>query len=246
MPQTKEDFKQNIWNLLSTDVNANLAFAQLVIAGEKHNTEYFFTQYSIPIIKWIVITVYSTADVNDVLYQFSGDYYDFVAGPGVESGTPQWYQLKRYEGRNGMKLKTWLEKHGVQYFTDKKKKTQLRSKNESNVFEYFDYEALLSIDRSVDDTVSEDLSDSDLLNRRILRKAWDALSEKDKLVLQLLIIDKTPSLEAFEILKSHIHPAGGAEVMLTWNNKRKQDAVLVMKGRSLNHLIAKFNKLKNN
>lgn len=93
----REEYEQ-LWSQLPLKVEANLAFAGLVANGESINTKYFFGDYSFPILKWVIITLYApkNKDIREVLYQFTGDYYDFVSGPLDDNNRPQWYQLTSY------------------------------------------------------------------------------------------------------------------------------------------------------
>lgn len=236
----RKDYEQ-LWTLLPTNIEANLAFAGLVANGEPINTKYFFGDYSFPILKWIIITLYSqkNKDIREVLYQFTSDYYDFVSEPYDDNNKPQWYQLTSYRGDNGLKLKTWLQAHGYQYFSKLKKKSDKQSSSERNLIEFVDYEALLGLEDG-----NSEFSDKDLFYRERLQRAWNSLSERDKDVLHFLVIEKLNWADAYDELNCYITPRGGREVMATWSDKRKQDALSLMKARSIKHLIKRFNKIK--
>lgn len=236
----REEYKQ-LWVRLPSDVEANLTFARLVIIGEPLNTEYFFGEYSFPILKWIIITLYApkNKDFREVLYQFTGDYYDFVSGPYDDNNKPQWYQLTSYRGDNGLKLKTWLRSHGYQYFSKKKIKSDKQSSSESELIEFVDYEALLGLENG-----TAEYSDKDLLYRERLQRAWSTLSERDKNILHFLVIEKLHWEDAYDELNCYINPHKGRGVMEKWSDKRKQDALSLMKARAIKHLVKRFNDLK--
>lgn len=236
----KEKYKE-LWELLPSDIKANLAFAHLVASGEPVNTQYFFGDYSLPILKWVIITLYTpkNTDIREVLYQFSGDYYDFVSSPVDENNKPQWYQLTSYRGDNGLKLKTWLQSHGYQYFSKKKIKTDKQSNSESELIEFVDYEALLGVEDG-----SDECSDKDLVYRKRLQRAWNELSERDKNILHILVVEKLHWKDAYDELNAYMKPREGRAVMEQWSDKRKQDALSLMKGRAIKHLIKRFNEQK--
>lgn len=238
---TDKNKYMELWRMLDTSVNANLQFAQLVINREPSNTKYFFGDYSYEIIKWIAITVFSVKakHVDDFIYTLYGDYFEFVANPIGKDNKPQWYQLSSYKGYNDMKLKSWLMNNAHQYFARKKKREESIALNESELLEFVDYEALISLG----DT-QEDLSDEQCIYRNRLKKAWNLLSEKDKKVIKCLILDKKNWQIAFEELKEFINPREGRQVMESWTDKRKQDALAMMKIRSVQHLSKKFNEVK--
>lgn len=236
----RKEYEQ-LWAQLPLKVEANLAFARLVASGEPINTRYFFGDYSFPILKWVIITLYTpkNKDIREVLYQFTGDYYDFVSGPLDDNNRPQWYQLTSYRGDNGLKLKTWLQSHGYQYFSKKKNKSDKQSSSESELIEFVDYEALLGLE----DGYAE-CSDKDLYYRERLQRAWSTLSERDKNILHFLVIEKLHWEDAYDELNCYINPREGRVVMEQWSDKRKQDALSLMKARAIKHLVKRFNELK--
>ena len=81
---------------------------------------------------------------------------------------------------------------------------------------------------------------------RFLRmmNAFSELSEKDQKTLQYLVMYKTNYLDAFEDLSSYINPKKGKKDMETWNNEQKQNAMSLLKGRALDHLIKRMENLK--
>ncbi len=236
----REEYEQ-LWSQLPLKVEANLAFAGLVANGESINTKYFFGDYSFPILKWVIITLYApkNKDIREVLYQFTGDYYDFVSGPLDDNNRPQWYQLTSYRGDNGLKLKTWLQSHGYQYFSKKKIKSDKQSSSESELIEFVDYEALLGLEDG-----NAECSDKDLSYRERLQRSWSTLSERDKNILHFLVIEKLHWEDAYDELNCYINPREGRAVMEQWSDKRKQDALSLMKARAIKHLVKRFNELK--
>lgn len=236
----KEKYK-DMWRMLNTSVDANLRFAQFVIDREPCNTKYFFGDYSEEIIKWIAISVFSVKAkfLDDFIYTLYGDYFEFVANPIDKNNKPQWYQLRSYKGYNGMKLKSWLMNNCHQYFARKKKKEDLRALNESEMLDFVDYEALVNLGDS-----QENLSDEECIYRDRLNKAWQLLKDKDKKVIKCLILEKKNWQDAFEELNEYINPREGRHVMETWNDKRKQDALAMMKIRAVEHLSKRFNEVK--
>lgn len=230
---------KELWKRLPFDVPANLAFAELVSKEEYYNLSYFFGEYSIPILKWIAISVFSNLPVEETIPAILGRYYEFVSSPINDKGQAMWYQLITYKGLNEQKLKSWLMTNGKRWFVHQKLKDIKQAESESGLLDFVDYEALLALGSNV-----PDLSDEDLIYRDRLSKAWTLLSEKDKNVLHYLVIEKVHWSEAYEELNIYITPQGGRGVMQSWDNKRKQDALAMMKARAIEHLIARFNQVK--
>ncbi len=233
------DYYKSLWARLPKDISANLEFARLVSSNEKYNVNYFFEGFSVPIVKWIAISLYPDKQVEYITPFILSEYYFFVANPIDDKGKAYWYQLTSYKGLNDQKLKSWLMHNSLQWFAKKRKKQTKLQKTESELLETVDYETLLMLGKDV-----PDLSDEELIYRHRLQRAWDSLSEKDKDVLQLLLIDKLYWADAFEELKVYIKPKDGPDAMEKWNNKKKQDALAGLKGYAIKHLQAKFNKEK--
>lgn len=238
---TEKEKYINIWNNLNSSVDANLQFAKLVITQEPNNTKYFFGDYSYEIIKWIAATIFNAKakDLDNFIYKLYGDYFEFVANPINEFNLPQWYQLKSYKGLNNMKLKSWLMKNSHQFFARKKKNEERKAFAENEMIDFVDYEALLGLGKSTDN-----MSDKDCVYQECLKKAWAKLSDKDRNVLTHLILEKMYWEDAFEELKELINPREGKQVMESWSDKRKQDALAMMKIRAVQHLTKRFNQLK--
>lgn len=237
------EYYKELWARLPKDVSANLEFAGLVASNEKYNVDYFFRVFSVPIVKWIAIKIYSDKSVEIITPFILSEYFSFVAEPIDEQGKYHWYQLTSYKGLSDQKLKSWLMHNALRWFAKKRQKQIKRQNSESELLEFVDYEALLMIDENV-----PDVSDEELIYRDRLQRAWNSLREKDKDVLQLLLIDKLYWADAFDELKVYIKPKDGPNAMEMWTNKKKQDALACLKARALEHLIAEFNndKTENN
>lgn len=233
-----ESYKK-LWSKLPTDVAANIEFARLVMQGEYYNQVFFFGDYSEPILRYICIKLFCCRKVEDMIITIKSEYYEFVAKPFDKNNRPQWYQLKHYEGRNGLKLKGWLSNNSFQYFSWQMKKNKNETNNESELLDFIDYEALLS-----KDCYESELSDEELSRNNRVRKAFETLSEKDQDVINSLVIDKMHWTDAYERLSVYMKPRKGREVMNTWKPKRKQDALAMLKARAIEHLQARYNEVK--
>lgn len=235
---SKKEYEK-LWQQLSTSVPANLTFASLVAKQEPINTRFFFSDYSLPILKWIAITVYSDIPVEECIDKILWRYYMFVSSP-YESNSPKFYQLTSYKGLNDMKLKTWLKRNGVQYFVKQRIRSDKKKKNLLSLLDFVDYETLLTLEGE-----SKEITDEELLKKKRLKAAWSLLTDKDKDVLNLLVIQKCYWEDAYKILNVYINPKGGRCEMKNWNNKKKQDSLARLKARAIEHLIIKYNYVNN-
>lgn len=234
-----ENYYSNLWKKLDNDIPSNIQFAQLVYQQEPLNTRYFFGDYSYPILKWIAISFFRKDQIENVIYTLYGDYYEFVSYPIDDFNNTQWYQLKTYRGENGMKLKTWLMSNFYQYFTKRKIKIEKQHDKENGLLDFIDYVSLISLD-----ICDNELSDEEHYCRERLKKAWQLLSDKDKRIIDYLVIEKLHWRDAYEELNCYIRPRNGREAMTSWTDKRKQDALAMMKARAIEHLAERFNKTK--
>lgn len=236
MRVTFEAYKE-FWNLLPTNVEANLKFAKEVAAGDSMHQYYFFGEYSKPILSWIIVHALYKSYTTNAERAITGQYYEFVAGPFKEC-IPQWAQLKWYKGINNEKLHSWLKRNGCQWFRKDKNKEEKEWGKLSELLEFKDYGALNDVEDN------DYLSDEQLVKEQRLQTAWGMLSDKDQEVLTLMVIKELHWSESWEALNKHIHPRAGREVMLTWTPKRKQDAMALLKERAIEHLEARYKILK--
>jgi hypothetical protein len=232
------EYYKSLWARLPKDIPANLEFAKLVSEEEINNIQYFFADYSVPIIKWIAITIYSNKPLKYIIPFITSDYFFFAAEP-IDKKGKHWKQLTSYKGINGQKLKSWLMHNAHQWFARKHSKQQKKENIEGELLEFVDYESLLMLGNDIADYSAEEL-----IYLKRLQKAWNLLSEKDKDIIQILIIDKLHWIDAYDELKDHIKPKKGKAAMESWPNKKKQDALASLKGRAVRHLIEKFNIVK--
>ena len=217
------------WEQLPTSVETNLQFAQYVIKGDAIHTSYFFGDYSKPILSWIIVHALEMNYSETIERQITGKYYDFVAGPFREN-KPHWSQLRWYRGIDGNTLKSWLQRNGFQYFRRCKIKDDKEHRRMRPLLEFKGYDTL---EDKVDDNGP---SDEQLRRDKLLTAALEMLNERDKEVLTLMVMKKLPWQNRWEALNKYINPRGGREVIATWSNKRKQDALVALKILALEHL----------
>ena len=111
------------------------------------------------------------------------------------------------------------------------------------MLEYVDYESLIRCE-----SISDEEDNSQM---QCVRKAFQMLSERYRLVLHYLVIEKMSALDAFPLLDSYIHPRPkdgltSDEVKKAWSSKQRQDALSLLKGYALKHLQENFESIKNN
>lgn len=232
-PEVLESYRK-FWNLLPKSVEANLKFAQEIIRGKDHlHTTYFWGEYSEPILSYIIINALKRRYASkELLIEYSGDYYDFVAGPFEElTLSPNWYQLQTYKGKDGKKLKGWLQNNGYQYFIKKEQERKKVSNAEAGSLDKLPLDILLCFD-----IIPEGLSDQDMVYLKALKTAWEKVNVKNKEILNILVVSKTHWTDAWDELNGYIDPEEDTEPMSAWSSKKKQDSIARLKRRAKKQL----------
>lgn len=213
------------------DYSANKELANRVVQNNSEAVNYFLTDLSEPIVKHIEFDIMK----RDVY----GDYYIFISAPINEESIPQWKKVSQYKGEN-CQLNTYVSCIACRHFckiAQKEKEDNLRN---GDMIEYVDYESLLGYDY-------HDEEESETSIR--MRKAYNNLSEKDREVLRLLLIENKSGIDAFPALSQYITPKAkegmtSEQVKESWSIKQRQDAMSLLKGRALDHLKRQFLKAR--
>ena len=169
------------------------------------------------------------------------DLFFFLADPFDEAtGTPKWKKVSLYKAIN-CSLQTYTSTIAWRHFTKIINKERDSGKKTTELLEFCDYESLIKCDRPEEE--------SDNLDQRLMKEAFQSLKDRDQKVLQYLVIEKKTGVEAYELLKDYINPEPknnltSDEIKENWSLKQKQDAVSLMKGRALKKLQKKYKELK--
>ena len=214
-----------------SDYAANKELANRVVHNDPEAVHFFLTVLSEPIVKHI--------ESNIMKRDVYGDYYIFISAPINDESVPQWKKVSLYKGDNCL-LNTYISCIACRHFckiAQKEKEDNLRN---GDMIEYVDYESLLEYDY-------HDEEESETSIR--MRKAYNNLSEKDREVLKLLLIENMSGIEAFPILSQYITPKPkdgmtSEQVKESWSTKQRQDAMSLLKGRALDHLKQQFLKTR--
>ena len=208
----------------------NRELAAMVVENEPHAVHYYLTVIGQPIVDHITQTI-THRDVYS-------EYYMFLSAPYDEATyTPSWHKVSLYKGEACM-LSTYTSHIATRHFCKQALKERKISESESELLEFADYESLLNYDKaSADDT------DPEVAHR--VRRAFEALSERDQQVIRCLVIECMNSLDAFDELSHLIKPrcpegVTPDEVKAGWTAKQRQDAMSLLKGRAVKHLIAEY------
>ena len=194
---------------------------------------FFLADYSRPMLSCIAADLYHCGYEN--IY---GEYYEFISKENPETRVP-FYKLTLFKGKNDSNLKSYTSVITTRYFINKKKgddrkksKSRLVSIDEvqrhnNNVFGNVIDNPWFSL------LIDNEFKTDNTLERRV-NDAFSKLPKREQLAINLMVKDNASGLEAFEDIKFYLKPR--KQSISKWNNKQKQDAMALLKGRALDHL----------
>lgn len=202
----------------------NLKLASEIVANRPCAVHYYLTEIGEPIMRHLE---------NCIIHRnVTADYYLFLSSPfDIGTERPRWHKVELYKGED-CRLDSYTSCIACRHFYKVAKREKERNSKNDEFVEYVDYEALLECDSSPDEEGERVL---------MMRQAFAALPERDREVLRCLVVENMPSLEAYPQLEHFITPRPkdgktSDEVKASWNNKQRQDALALMKGRALKKL----------
>ena len=230
------------WNELKkrlnndVDYTANKELARMIVSNETKAVHYYLTEIGLPIMKHIE---YSIMHRN-----ITAEYYIFLSAPyDSKEEKPLWHRVDLYKGINCL-LSSYTSNIACRHFFKLANKEKRILAKEGELLEYVDYESLIRCEY-------ESFSFEEDSQTQCVRKAYQMLPERYRLVLHYLVIKKMSALEAFPLLDLYIHPRPkdgltSDEVKQAWTNKQRQDALSLLKGYALKHLQENFNSIRKN
>ena len=212
---------------------ANRELAGMIVKNEAKAVHYYLTDIGMPIMKNIEFKIMH----RDI----TAEYYIFLSSPfDKKIQKPLWHPVELYKGSNCL-LSSYTSSITCRHFYKIANKERLLAQKEDGLLEYVDYESLIMCESVTDE--------EDDIQLQYVHKAYEMLSERYRLVLRYLVIEKMSALDAFPLLSSHIHPRAkdgltSEEVKQRWTNKQRQDALSLLKGYALERLQENFMLIK--
>jgi len=208
---------------------ADLELARRVTCNKTSSVNYYIGEFSDGIVSYIKKAIYHGKDPRS-------DMYLVLSAPIKNSGVPGWHRVSLYQAYKGCSLQTYTRNISIRELIKIEKKEQSNN-NATEFLDYMDYESLLRLE-----IATEEEYDVDESKMRKVRQAYSMLKERDKLAIQLLVIEKHTALDVFDQLAVFMHPKTAVgqsreEVIKKWNDKQKQDAVALIKGRAISKLV---------
>ena len=190
-------------------------------ADEKaHN--YFFKVKCAKLLQYIATTIFN----SDNYFELIGEFYVYLSAD-------DWHVLRAFKNKNGASLYSYLSRCAFNLFMMKKKKET------QSITLYNDLEShnILTDLNEIADTDEENTENQDYIS-----KAYNKLSQREKDVLRLLVIDGKSGLEAAE----HILPY--VKSTKDWRNTPAieiQKQIAIIKHRAILKLQTEFHNLVN-
>lgn len=217
--------------------DADLELARRVVCNNVPSVNYYMGEFSDGIVDYVKRAICNGKDPRSEMFVI-------LSSPIQSDGTPAWHRVSLYRAYKGCSLQTYTRNISIRELIKIEKKD--KASNPSKEFlDFLDYESLLKCESSSDDIGYEEKST--MFHK--VKEAFLKLNYRDRLVIQLLIIEKHPALEVFNQLSPYMHPKANngktpEEVISMWSNKQKQDAISLMKGRAVSKLSKLYFSLK--
>jgi hypothetical protein len=161
---------QSNYSLLSDE---KLVEALVTTPADNELHKYFFKEKCKRFLKYISSTIYHE-DNSDTLI---GEFYEYLSAG-------DWKVLKEWKGKNGCSLYSYLSSCTIRYFISKRNKEKRRSKHEF-------IPETPEIIESLNHITEEENTDY-----QYVRDAFTMLSNRNKTILRLLLLDGKEMLEA--------------------------------------------------
>ena len=177
---------------------------------------YFFKVKCSSFLKYIAENVLDADSVESIL----GEFYEFLSHNN-------WHVLRNYKKKENASLSTYLSRCTLYYFIRKKKKNE-----NSNVYNLENKEIIEQLNYIA--TNEEDKVDT---------RVWQAfarLRERDKIILQRLIIDGRTSMDIADEIWPYVN--SNEKNWRRLPTKRVQDTIAMMKRRALFCLVEEMRK----
>lgn len=221
-------------------VEGDLEIARRVVKNDKAAVNYFIGEFSNPFLDYIGAEIMKREGIyiNGVLHYYPsiyGEYYEFI-GARFIGNIPEWHRVDLYKGKNNSRLYSYVNTITVRFFVELRKK-ELKKEDFSFIS--------LSENENISILIKYDGFDAVCLEGRETSEidwAWNQLPERDRLILQYLVIEERKAVDVFDLMIPYIKMAASSNSLSV---KQQQDAMSLLKQRAKKHLrelIIKFRK----
>lgn len=183
--------------------------------------DFFLRKICRRILKHISLRIFNHPDDTELW----GEFYEFIS-------RNNWAVLRKWEGKNGASLTTYLSYCATNYFVHR----QLADKKLEERF--------VSVSSHEDSSLFVDECDDDNEEQYTQQQVWDAfyaLNERDRTILQELVIDGRSALEAAPVIWEYIKSEKSLSEM---SPKRVQCTIAMAKSRAQLALFSNLRRLE--
>lgn len=207
---------------------ANIEMAKRIVNNIERPVNYYLSVMNAPLIQKLKYK-YEIEDAESELWLFLAE--PFLPN---EKHTPTWHRVSLYSGENKSgercRLYSYTNTIASRHFYKQLKK-KIEGPGIISIEECLNYEKLSGI---------EIYEENDSYMIEVARNAFKKLREVHQKTIELLIFDKIPSLQAFDILKNYMNPRletmnglTKEEYFETLTTIQKQNRVALLKGQAL-------------
>lgn len=187
--------------------------------ADRRLQEYFFQLKCTPTLRYISLRIYKSHDSSHL----AGELYEFLSDNN-------WSVLKKWEGRNGASLSSYIARCATNYFLQKEAAEKKRQENEVQASAPELLEQLASLAEEYDDQSEVPP----------VWQAFNMLNKRDQEVLRLLVIEGRRVLSVAEYLWTFIDSRQDISQL---SPKRIQGTISMVKQRAQLNLIENLEKL---
>lgn len=187
--------------------------------ADRRLQESFFQSKCAPTLRYISLRIYKCHDSSHL----AGELYEFLSDNN-------WSVLKKWKGRNGASLSSYIARCATNYFLQKEAAEKKRQENEIQASTPELLEQLASL--------AEDYDDNEEIPP--VWQAFNMLNKRDQEVLRLLVIEGKRMLSVAEYLWTFIDSKQDISQLTT---KRIQGTISMVKQRAQLNLIEHLEKL---
>ena len=222
--------------------NADLELARRVVNNNVPSVNYYVGEFLDNIVEYIRSSIYNGDDPRT-------DIYMILSAPINAAGIHGWHKVSLYSANNGCSLHTYTQIISIRETIRLRNKIKKKGVT-TELLDYFDYQTLLNMDSPIEVAEEdEELNKQKEYRKEKMRRAIEALKERDQVVLKLLVIEKHSSLDIFDQLIPYIkvkdlNGKTKEEVINSMTDKQKQDKVSVLKTRALAQLVKHYSRIK--